>query len=76
MPPVIVKLLPRRSEQQKAKLPEEVSEAVMTALDCDESSVSVAIEEVPSGDWTERVYRPDIIGNMGRVYKKPGYNPL
>ena len=76
MPHVIVKLLPGRSEQQKAKLAEEVSEAVMTALDCDESSVSVAIEEVPSGDWTERVYRPDIIGNMGRVYKKPGYDPL
>jgi 4-oxalocrotonate tautomerase len=74
MPHVIVKLLPGRSEQQKAKLAEEVSEAVMTALDCDESSVSVAIEEVPSGDWTERVYRPDIIGNMDRVYKKPGYD--
>ena len=76
MPHVIVKLLPGRSEQQKAKLGEELSEAVVTALDCDESSVSVAIEEVPSGDWTERVYRPDIIGNMGRVYKKPGYDPL
>jgi 4-oxalocrotonate tautomerase len=48
----------------------------VTALDCDESSASVAIEEVPSGDWTERVSRPDIIGNMGRVYKKPGYDPL
>ena len=76
MPHVIVKLLPGRSEQQKAKLAEEVSAAVVTALDCDESSVSVAIEEVPSGDWTERVYRPDIIGNMDRVYKKPGYDPL
>ena len=76
MPHVIVKLLPGRSEQQKAKLAEEVSGAVVTALDCDESSVSVAIEEVPSGDWTERVYRPDIIGNMDRVYKKPGYDPL
>jgi 4-oxalocrotonate tautomerase len=76
MPHVVVKLLPGRSEQQKAKLGEELSEAVVTALDCDESSVSVAIEEVPSGDWTERVYRPDIIGNMGRVYKKPGYDPL
>ena len=76
MPHVIVKLLPGRSEQQKAKLAEKVSEAVVTVLDCDESSVSVAIEEVSSGDWTERVYRPDIIGNMDRVYKKPGYDPL
>ena len=76
MPHAIVKLLPGRSEQQKANLAEEVSAAVVTTLNCDESSVSVAIEEVPSGDWTERVYRPDIVGNMGRVYKKPGYDPL
>ena len=35
MPHVIVKLLPGRSEQQKARLAEEVSGAVMTALDCE-----------------------------------------
>jgi 4-oxalocrotonate tautomerase len=45
-------------------------------LDCDESSVSVAIEDVQSSDWTEKVYKPDILGNMDRVYKKPGYDPL
>jgi 4-oxalocrotonate tautomerase len=26
-----------------------------------EESVSVAIEEVPSQDWAEEVYRPDIL---------------
>jgi 4-oxalocrotonate tautomerase len=76
MPHVIVKLLARRSEPQKSRLAEEVSKAVMAALDCDESSVSVAIEDVQSSDWTEKVYRPDILGNMDRVYKKPGYDPL
>jgi 4-oxalocrotonate tautomerase len=76
MPHVIVKLLAGRSEHQKARLAEEVSRAVVTALDSDESSVSVAIEEVQASDWTEKVYTPDIIGNMDRVYKKPGYNPL
>jgi 4-oxalocrotonate tautomerase len=73
---VIVKLLAGRSELQKTRLAEEVSKAVMAALDCDESSVSVAIEDVQSSDWTEKVYKPDILGNMDRVYKKPGYDPL
>jgi 4-oxalocrotonate tautomerase len=76
MPHVIVKLLAGRSEPQKSRLAEEASKAVMAALDCDESSVSVAIEDVQSSDWTEKVYKPDILGNMDRVYKKPGYDPL
>ena len=76
MPHVIVKLLPGRSEQQKTRLAEEVSRAVMTALGSDESSVSVAIEEIQASNWTETVYKPDIIGNMDRIYKKPGYDPL
>jgi 4-oxalocrotonate tautomerase len=73
---VIVKLPAGRSEHQKTRLAEEVSRAVMTALGSDESSVSVAIEEIQASDWTETVYKPDIIGNMDRVYKKPGYDPL
>jgi 4-oxalocrotonate tautomerase len=76
MPHVIVKLLAGRSEPQKTRLAEEVSRAVVAAFDSDESSVSVAIEEVQASDWTETVYKPDIIGNMDRVYKKPGYDPL
>jgi 4-oxalocrotonate tautomerase len=76
MPHVIVKLLAGRSEPRKSRLAEEVSKAVMAALDCDESSVSVTIEDVQSSDWTEKVYKPDILGNMDRVYKKPGYDPL
>ena len=76
MPHAIVKLLAGQSEHQKTRLAEEVSRAVVAALDSDESSVSVAIEEVQASDWTETVYKPDIIGNMDRVYKKPGYDPL
>ena len=41
-----------------------------------EESVSVGIEEVEPGEWTEKVYRPDILGGPGKLYKKPGYGPL
>lgn len=76
MPHVIVKMLPGRSEQQKAKIAEEVTKAIMATANCAETSVSVGIEDVASDDWTETVYKPDIIAKPATIYKKPGYNPL
>jgi 4-oxalocrotonate tautomerase len=76
MPHVIVKLYTGRSEQQKAKLAEEVTKAIMTSANCTEEAVSVSIEDVPPNDWTEKVYKPDIVGKADIIYKKPGYNPL
>ena len=76
MPHVIVKLQSGRSEQQKAKLAEEVTKAVMAGANCAELSVSVSIEDVEPNDWVEKVYKPDIIGRADTLYKKPGYDPL
>jgi 4-oxalocrotonate tautomerase len=76
MPHVIVKLYAGRSEQQKAKLAEDVTKAIMTGANCTEEAVSVSIEDVAPDDWTEKVYKPDIPSSSGKLYKKPGYNPL
>lgn len=76
MPHVIVKLYAGRSEQQKTNLAEEISKAVMAVLKADEASVSVAVEDIKPDDWAEKVYRTDILGKPGTIYKKPGYNPL
>jgi 4-oxalocrotonate tautomerase len=76
MPHVIVKLQSGRSEQQKAKFAEEVTKAVMIGANCAEQSVSVTIEDVEPNDWVEKVYKPDIIGQADKLYKKPGYDPL
>jgi 4-oxalocrotonate tautomerase len=76
MPHIIVKLHSGRSEQQKARIAEEVTKAVMASANCAEGSVSVRIEDVEPGDWTEKVYKPDILGAPGKLYKQPGYNPL
>jgi len=35
--------------------------------------VSVAFEEVPSEEWSEKVYHPDIEEKWDTLYKKPGY---
>jgi 4-oxalocrotonate tautomerase len=76
MPHVIVKLYAGRSEQQKTKLAEKITKAVMTTLKRDEEAVSVGIEDVKPDDWAEKVYKPDILGKPETIYKKPGYNPF
>jgi 4-oxalocrotonate tautomerase len=76
MPHVIVKLWPGKSERQKQKLAEGITKAVMTSLGYGEKSVSVSLVEIPPREWTERVYKPDIINGPGKLYKQPGYDPL
>ncbi|HUO34935.1 MAG TPA: tautomerase family protein [Candidatus Acidoferrum sp.] len=75
MPHVAVKLVPGKTEQQKAQLAEKITEDVMAVLQYGEEAVSVTIEEVRREDWTEKVYKPDILGTKGKLYKKPGYEP-
>lgn len=76
MPHVIVKLYAGRSEEQKARIAEEITRALMASADCAERSVSVGIEDVEPEKWAEEVYRPDIQDKMDTIYKKPGYDPL
>ena len=76
MPHISVKLYPRRSEQQKVRLAEQIVKDVISLLQCGEESVSVAIEEIKPGDWAEKVYKPDILNNLEKLYKQPGYNPF
>jgi len=73
MPHVIVKLWPGKSEQQKARLAEAITNDVMETLHYGEESVSVAFEEIASQDWAEKVYQPDIVNPSAKLYKKPGY---
>ena len=76
MPHVIVKLYPGRSEQQKNQLAEQIVKDVVAIANCGEEAVSVAIEEIKPEDWAEKVYKPDILGDRERLYKKPGYDPF
>jgi len=76
MPHVIVKLYPGRTEEQKKRLADEIARDVVEIAKCAEKSVSVAIEEINPDDWTEKVYKPDILQSGSKLYKEPGYNPL
>jgi len=45
----------------------------MEVLNYGEESVSVALEEIRSQDWKDKVYKPDIQNQWNALYKKPGY---
>ncbi len=76
MPHVVVKLWPGKSEQQKTRLAEAITNDVMSILRYGDESVSVAFEEIRSKDWMEKVYEPDIKSKWDKLYKKPGYESI
>lgn len=73
MPHFIVKMWPEKSEAQKKRLAERITQDVMDVFNYGEESVSVAMEEIKSKDWAEKVYKPDIVGKLDQLYQKPGY---
>jgi 4-oxalocrotonate tautomerase len=72
MPHIIVKLYPGRSEEQKQQLTDQLVRDVVEIAKCQEKSVSVSFEEIEPELWEEKVYKPDILCNKGKLYKKPG----
>ncbi|HLZ05789.1 MAG TPA: tautomerase family protein [Bradyrhizobium sp.] len=76
MPHVVVKLHSGRTREQKTKLAAAITQAVTSALGSAEDAISVGIEDVAPADWTERVFKPDILGKAETIYKQPGYHPL
>ncbi|HHY81354.1 MAG TPA: 4-oxalocrotonate tautomerase [Clostridiales bacterium] len=75
MPHVIVKMYPGRTEEQKQELCSRMTEALMETLKVGVDSISIGIEEISPENWTEAVYKPDILGKQETLYKKPGYQP-
>lgn len=73
MPHVIVKLWPGKSAAQKRALSDATLGHVTGILNYGEDAVSVGFEEVDPGDWTARVYEPDIQSKWSTLTKEPGY---
>ncbi len=76
MPHISVKMYPGRTEEQKIRFAEKLVALARAELGCGEGSLSIAIEEVPEGEWMSRVYDRDIRESVDRLYKRPGYGPL
>lgn len=75
MPHVTVKMHSGRSEEQKQKLTEAITQALIAEAGATDKTVSVVIEDVAPADWKDSVYTPEILGKWDRLNKKPGYQP-
>jgi len=75
MPHVIVKLWPGKSAAQKARVTEAIVRDVTSVLGSSDDSVSVSFEEIRPEDWTEQVFKPDILDKWDKLTKEPGYGP-
>ena len=75
MPHVIVKLWPGKSEPQKQKLADKITQAIGETLHYGEESPLGRLRRDCGKDWTEKVYKPDILGKKSTLYKQPGYEP-
>jgi 4-oxalocrotonate tautomerase len=73
MPHVTVKMYPGCTHEQKSKLAQEITNAIMKIAQKPESAISIAIEEVTEAEWMAKVYDTEIRANMEKLYKKPGY---
>ncbi|GBR38452.1 4-oxalocrotonate tautomerase [Gluconobacter sp. DsW_056] len=58
MPHIIVKLWPGKSEQQKQRLADAITQQVTAILGYTDDAVSVGFDEVASSVWRDQVYRP------------------
>ena len=73
MPHVEIKCFSGRTDEQKTRCAEKIAKDIAEILGCETSSVSVAIKDIPSEDWKEKVWDADIVPDEKYLYKKPGY---
>jgi 4-oxalocrotonate tautomerase len=73
MPHVNIKMYPGTSEELKEKIAQEITAILMKNADKPEEAVSIAITEVAEDAWMDQVYAKEILPNMEKLYKKPGY---
>jgi 4-oxalocrotonate tautomerase len=75
MPHIIVKMFAGRSDEDKQRLAQALTKALIDTIGSSEKSISVGIEDVTPEAWGDQVYRPDIAAKLDTIFKAPGYDP-
>ena len=75
MPHVHIKMYKGRTEEQKQKLCDAVSKALMETIGCTDDHISIAIDDYDKAEWGEKVFYPEIMKDVDKLYKKPNYKP-
>ena len=74
MPHIIVKLWPGKTSKEKSKLVEKFKNSMNEVMGIPKNVITLAFDEVPPGDWYDKVHKPLIEGNKtGDVYIPEGY---
>lgn len=74
MPHVDIKCFTRdMTDEEKSALAADITGVIMRHLNSKESSVSVALNEIPPEAW-QAVWDAEIAPQMATLIKKPGYS--
>lgn len=73
MPHITLKMLKGRTEAQKKAAAEKLSAALVEAIGCTPSHISVSVEDFTPEEWQEQ-YRIEVAENENLV-QKPDYDP-
>ncbi|MBR3679295.1 MAG: tautomerase PptA [Oscillospiraceae bacterium] len=74
MPHIEIKCYPGRTDAQKTALARKITEDIKEIFGSPESSVSVAITDIPRENWKTEVWDTEIAPHMDTLYKKPEYS--
>ncbi|MEN8907959.1 MAG: tautomerase family protein [Clostridiales bacterium] len=76
MPHIVIKLWPGKSIEQKNKLSDKITKAMVEELGSSENSISIDVVEIQKDDWMKNVYNKEIKPNISTLVKKPGYKSI
>lgn len=74
MPHIDIKCFPRDlNAEQKQALADDLCAVLKQHLGASDSSLSVALTEIPANEWKDKVYDPIIKPALPELLKQPGY---
>ncbi|MBP2171385.1 4-oxalocrotonate tautomerase [Erwinia toletana] len=74
MPHIDIKYFPRElSDEEKSAIAEAMADVLKQHFGSKDSSLSVAMTEIPPEQWKTEVYDPLLKPHLDTLVKKPGY---
>ncbi len=74
MPHITIKSFPIViSDEKRDLLITRLTDAIVSAFDCDDRVISIVHESVIRSDWHDQVYAPEIMNKANLLIKKPNY---
>lgn len=74
MPHVNITCYPGKTDEEKKKLSEKITEDIIEIFEVDEDGISIAFREICKEDWEKEVWDKEIEGKEDLLFKKPGYS--